>query len=124
VDAYFSAGPGGGLRSKREQLKRLRSVFAAHLGRPALDIDGVALQLTIDAHSAKTAAARATAYLRPVLKWASKRSLVKAAFDLEKPHADIDEEAIGQRVLTHDELRAVLPAPCGRTCQGRYKGAV
>jgi hypothetical protein len=52
IDAYFSTGPGGGLRSKQEQLKRLRSVFAAHLARPALDIDGVALQLAIDAHIA------------------------------------------------------------------------
>jgi hypothetical protein len=42
--------------------------------------------------------------------WAAKRALVKAAFDLEKPHADVEEETgVGQRVLTHDELRAVLP---------------
>ena len=120
IDAYFSTGPGAGLRSKREQLKRLRSVFAAYLGRPALNVDGVALQLTIDAHGAKTAAARAVAYLSPVLKWAAKRSLVKAAFDLEKPHADIDEGAIGQRVLTHNELRMVLPRlndPHGKCCK-------
>jgi hypothetical protein len=58
IEAYFSSGPGAGLRSRPEQLKRLRSVFTAHLGRPALDVDGVALQLTIDAHVAKTAAAR------------------------------------------------------------------
>ena len=120
IDAYFSTGPGAGLRSKREQLKRLRSVFAAHLGRPALDVDGVALQLTIDAHSATTAAARAAAYLGPVLKWAAKRSLIKVAIELEKPHAEIDGEAVGQRVLTHDELRAVLPClndPHGRCCK-------
>lgn len=123
IDAYFSAGPGAGLRSKQEQSKRLRSVFAAHLERPALDIDSVALQLTLDDHGAKTAAARAVAYLGPVLKWAAKRALVKAAFDLEKPHADVDEDEEsggGQRVLAHDELRAVLPHlsdPHGRCCK-------
>jgi integrase len=120
LDAYFSTGPGGGLRSKREQLKRISSVFVAHLGRPALDIDGVALQLTIDAHPAKTAAARGAAYLAPVLKWASKRALVKAAFDLEKPNADVEDEEGGQRVLTRDELRTVLPQltdPHGRCCK-------
>lgn len=122
IDAYFSTGPGGGLRSKQEQLKRMRSVFAAHLARPALDIDGVALQLTIDAHGARTAAARAVAYLKPVLTWAAKRALVKAAFDLEKPHAGIEEadSGVGQRVLKHDELLAVLPHlsdPHGRCCK-------
>jgi integrase len=121
IDSYFSTGPGMGLRSKREQLQRVRLVFAAHLARPALDVDGVALQLAIDAHIAKTAAARATAYLTPILKWAAKRGLVKAAFDLEKPHADTEEEdGVGQRVLTPDELRAVLPYlsdPHGRCCK-------
>ncbi len=122
IDAYFSTGPGAGLRSKREQLKRLRSVFAAHLARHAQDIDGVALQLTVDAHGAKTAAARAVAYLKPILKWAVKRALVKAAFDLEKPDAGIEDEesGVGQRVLAHDELHAVLPQlgdPHGRCCK-------
>jgi integrase len=118
IDAYFSTGPGAGLRSKQEQLKRLRSVFAAHLSRPALNVDGIALQLTVDAHGAKTAAARGVAYLKPVLKWAAKRALVSAAFDLEIPDAGTEEESgVGQRVLTRDELRYVLPqlgGPHGR----------
>jgi len=109
IDAYFSTGPGAGLRSRHEQLKRLRSVFASHKSRPATEVEGVALQLTVDAHTAKTAAARAVAYLSPVLKWASKRSLVKAAFDLEKPRADVNDAAIGQRFLAVEELHAILP---------------
>ena len=36
IDAYFSTGPGTGLRSKAEQLKRLRSVFDANLARPRI----------------------------------------------------------------------------------------
>jgi integrase len=121
IDGYFSNGPGAGLRTRQEQLKRLRSVFAAHLARPALEVDGIALQLAIDAHRAKTAAASATAYLKPILKWAAKRGLVNAAYDLEKPHADTEEEiGVGQRVLTHDELRAIIPHlndPHGRCCK-------
>jgi integrase len=127
IEAYFSSGPGAGLRSRPEQLKRLRSVFTAHLGRPALDVDGVALQLTIDAHVAKTAAARAVAYLGPILRWGAKRSLIKAAFELEKPDADTDEEAIGQRVLTPDELRSVMPHmndAHGRCCKFMLLSAV
>jgi hypothetical protein len=38
IDAYFANGPGATKRSKREQLKRLRSVFEAHLSRPATDL--------------------------------------------------------------------------------------
>jgi integrase len=127
IGAYFSSGPGAGLRSRSEQLKRLRSVFATHLGRPALDVDGVSLQLTIDAHGAKTAAARAVAYLGPILRWGAKRSLIKSAFDLEKPDAGIDEDAIGQRVLTPDELRSVMPHfndAHGRCCKFLLLSAV
>ena len=105
----------------------MRSVFAAHLGRPALDVDGVSLQLTTDAHGAKTAAARAVAYLGPVLKWGSKRSLFKAAFELEKPDADADEDTVGQRVLTPDELRSIMPHlndARGRCCRLMLLSAV
>jgi integrase len=127
IDAYFSTGPGAGLRSRQEQLKRLRSVFGAHLVAPALEVGGVALQLTVDAHGAKTAAARAVAYLGPILKCGAKRSLIKAAFELEKPDADIDEETIGQRVLTPDELRSVMPHlndSHGRCCKFMLLSAV
>ncbi len=121
IDAYFATGPGAALRSRREQLKRVRSVFAEHIGRASLDVDGVALQLTADAHGARTAAGRAVAYLGPVLKWAAKRGLVKAAFALEKPAvAGDDEVGAGQRVLTREELRAATPLwndAHGRCCR-------
>jgi integrase len=122
IEDYFAAGPGAGLRSKQEQLRRLRFVFADHLPRPAVELDGVALQFSVDAHPAKTAAGRAVAYLSPILKWAAKRKLVQAAFDLEKPHttAEDDEKEVGQRVLTPDELRQILPHltdPHGQCCR-------
>jgi integrase len=111
INDYYSTGPGAGLRSKQEQIQRLRFVLAEHLMRPAAELDGVALQLTIDAHPAKTAAGRAVAYLSPILKWAAKRKLAPAAFDLEKPHTnpEDDDEDVGQRFLTRDELEQVLP---------------
>jgi integrase len=59
--------------------------------------------------------------MRPAPAFGAKAG-VKAAFDLEKPHAGIEEaeSGVGQRVLTHDELRAVLPHlsdPRGRCCK-------
>jgi integrase len=122
IERYYGEGPGAGLRSKLEQVKRLRSVFAKQLHRPGLELDGVELQLTVDAHPSKTAAARAVAYLGPVLKWAARRSLVPAAFILEKPHAhdEDDDGGVGQRILSRDELRRLLPAlvgPYGLCCR-------
>lgn len=111
VDQYFTNGPGAGLRSKLDQLKRIKSVFAEHLGSSALTLKGTDLQLTVDSHPSKTSAARAVAYLAPLLKWAKRRSFVAEVFDLEKPHAHIagDEEEGGQRVLSREELMRLLP---------------
>lgn len=111
VEEYYASGPGAGLRSKPDQLKRIRSVFAPLLNIPALDSDGPALQRIIDAHQSKTSAARAVAYLMPALKWAKRRGMVTSVFDLEKPHAHVagDEEEGGQRVLSREELASVLP---------------
>lgn len=110
VDAYFSQGPGSSLKSKVEQVRRIRSVFDSELKRPALELNAVNLQLAIDAYSSKSAAARAAAYLSPVLKWAARRGLITDAFDLEKPHIDIDPDAgPGQGTLSEDELRKLLP---------------
>lgn len=110
IDAYFENGPGGGKRSKAEQIKRIKSVFASHLKKPGLELVTSKLQITADNHPAKTSAARAVAYLNPILKWAAKRDLTPHGIQLEKPHtitSENDEE--GQRHLTDDELKALLP---------------
>ena len=103
-------------------MRRIRSVFAKYLSQPALEIDGVALQLAADAHSSKTSAARAVAYLQPVIKWAAKRGLIKNVFDLEKPTVGDDEsDGLGQRVLSAKELLILLPhfygSSRGRCCE-------
>ena len=83
----------------------IRSVFAAHLDRPALDVSPSDLQRCVDAYPAPVSAARAVGYVRPVLRWAGKRELVQRGFhELEKPI-----EPRQQRVLSRDELKLILP---------------
>ena len=106
VEAYFTTGQGSGLSTKDDQLRRIRSVFAAHLSRTALEVKSSELQLSIDNHGAKVSAARAAGYLTPVLHWAKRRDLVIGDFNLEKPLQD----APRQKVLTEVELAALLPA--------------
>lgn len=110
VDAYFENGQGAGKRSKAEQIKRIKSVFGSHLKKPGLELVTSELQITADDHPAKTSAARAVAYLNPILKWAAKRDLTPHGIQLEKPHTLTSEnEEEGQRHLTDDELKALLP---------------
>jgi integrase len=116
VEEYFSAGNGAGLKTKAEQLRRIRSVFKTHLDRPGVDVLSSELQRAVDPYTAKVAAARAVAYVTPVLKWAVKRGLMKGVFDLEKPLQD----APRQRVMDEAELAAVWPTltdSYGRCCR-------
>ena len=116
VEEYFSAGNGAGLKTKAEQLRRIRSVFKAHLDRPGVDVLSSELQRAVDPHTAKVSAARAVAYVAPVLKWAVKRGLMKGVFDLEKPLQD----APRQKVMGEAELAAVWPTltdSYGRCCR-------
>ena len=116
VEEYFSAGNGAGLKTKAEQLRRIRSVFKAHLDRPGVDVLSSELQRAVDPYTAKVAAARAVAYVTPVLKWAVKRGLMKGVFDLEKPLQD----APRQKVMDEAELAAVWPTltdSYGRCCR-------
>lgn len=105
IDAYFAIGNGARLKTGDAQHKHLRSFFKSILGRPAIDIRSAELQLAIDAHPAKVTAARAVGYLNPVVRWASKRDLMRGPFALEKPITD----APRQRVLTEAELKKLLP---------------
>ena len=116
IDTYFESGPGEGLRTRKEQLQRVKSVFASVLSSPSTEVTSAALQLVIDNHKAKTSAARSAAYLTPVIKWAKKRGLMAGEFDLDMP---ITSAPI-QRVLTNDELRNLLPFfedEYGRCCR-------
>ena len=105
LDAYFTTGSGAGLATKDDQLRRIRSVFALHLNRTALDLKSSELQISLDNHGAKVSAARAAGYLTPILKWAQRRDLIVGDFTLEKPLQDKPK----QRFLTEAELVSVLP---------------
>ncbi len=110
VDAYFETGQGAGNRTKAEQRKRIKSVFASHLKKPGVDLIMSKLQITADNHPSKTSAARAVAYLNPILKWAAKRDLTPHGILLEKPHTTVSEDdEEGQRELTDEEVKALLP---------------
>ena len=116
IDAYFADGNGAGLKSKAEQTKRIKQVFAAHLKRPAMNVTSSDLQRAVDAYSAKVAAARAVGYVNPLVKWALKRSLMQGVFDIEKPMQNEPK----QTVLDEGQLSNLLPTftdPYGRCCR-------
>jgi integrase len=116
VDAYFTVGNGAGLKTRAEQSQRIKSVFRAHLDRPAMEVQSPELQCAVDAHPGKVAAARAVGYVSPVIKWAAKRGLMQSAFDLEKPLLDSPT----QTVLEYADLAKLWPTltdAYGRCCR-------
>jgi integrase len=112
IATYFEAGPGSLLHSRNEQQRRIRNVFARHLEEPAVEVSPAKLQITADGHPSTSAGAHAVAYVRPLAAWASKRELMGSGFSaLEKPtnRHDADSDGSGQRTLSVDELRKILP---------------
>jgi integrase len=113
ISSYFKIGPGKLLDTRKEQERRIRHVFAKHLKRPAVEISPAELQLTADQHPSVASAAHAVAYIRPLAAWASKRELMRKGFgELEKPTTDhrVEETGnVGQRVLSAEELKKILP---------------
>ncbi len=121
VDEYYATGPGAGLNSRREQLRRIRSVFTGCLNQPSLDLTPPILQTLADDHPSKSSAARAVAYISPILAWGYRRGRLGTKFELEKPHIEIDPDAgDGQTTLNDAELRTLLPYlkdPHGLCCK-------
>jgi integrase len=109
ITAYFDRGDGQSLRTKSEQIARIRHVFGKHLDRAATDITVQELQLAADAHPSASSASRAITYLKPMARWAAKRGLMQRGFsELEKP-AERDTQEGGQTVLDRQTLAKVLP---------------
>ena len=102
---YFERGPGETLKTKDDQRNGIRFVFSTQLKKPTVELRSAELQLSADIHKAKVSAARAVAYLNPILRWAKKRDLLVSDFDLEKPNHAPPK----QRVLDEIELAAILP---------------
>ena len=106
LDTYFVTGPGAPRRSAAKSKRLLLTVFARVLNTPVLDIDRTQLQLIADGWQSMATASLAVRLLRPCLKWAEKRGLVRpGVHQLEPP------SAVGtrDRTLSGDELRAVWP---------------
>jgi len=84
----------------------LETVFATVLNKPVLDVERVELQLIADAWRSAATASLAIRILRPCLKWAEKRGLVREGVaNLETPGRARKRE----RVVTANELKAIWP---------------
>jgi integrase len=106
VDAYGKA-IGASRRSWAAARRQISNVFGRKLTRPVAEITSAELQLVVDAHPSVTSAGAATRYLRPILRWAAKRGLIPAgiAAAIEQPEG---AQRVRQRVLSRDEVRAIL----------------
>src|SRR5215218_10067423 len=105
----YGRGPGAALKSWDDARRRIRTVFAPHLGRPLAALGAAELQTTADAYPARQSAAAAVRYIRPVLKWGASRGHLPggaAAASIEPP-ATVKRR---ERVLAREELEALLPA--------------
>jgi integrase len=110
VDTYFRAGPGVGQRRAEKTKQIIKTVFHKLLRLPSLDLDQVTLQLTADEWRSSKSAASAVRSLRPCLKWAEKRGLIRNdVSDLECP----GKPAKRSRFLAAKEITAIWPLLTG-----------
>ena len=106
VETYFTNGPGARQRRAAKSRQQLETVFAAVLNKPLLDIARAELQLIADGWRSAASASLAIRILRPCLKWAEKRGLVREGVaNLEQPGRAGKRE----RIVTTDELKALWP---------------
>lgn len=111
IAAYYEVGPGKDLRSGEAARAVIEVVFTDHLARPSLDVRPGQLQIAADGWRAKSTAARAVAFFRPLAAWGHKRELMAKGFDdLEMPALAQDGEEIGQHVLSRQEVGTLLRA--------------
>ena len=106
LDAYAVA-EGCDRKSWDASRGTLNNVFKGLLDAPALSLDESHFLIAIDSYPARGQAASASRYVRPVIKWASKRKLMQKGV-----HAEIETKQtnVRTRVLDDDELKRVLQA--------------
>ena len=106
IETYFTNGPGRHQRRAAKSRQQLETVFAAVLNKPSLDIARAELQLIADGWQSAASASLAIRILRPCLKWAEKRGLVREGVaGLEQP----GKAGKRERIVTTDELKALWP---------------
>jgi integrase len=108
VLALYGERKGGQLKSWPHSRLRIDRVFRALLDQPVAGMTIGNLQLTADRYRTPKSASFAIRALRPALKWAAepgRRYVAKELADLREP----TKLTRRKRVLSRDELRAVLP---------------
>jgi integrase len=110
LETYFTKGPGAQRRRARKHKRLVQTVFSKVLDWPMLDVSGPELQLIADGWRSPATASLAVRLIRPCLKWAERRGLVRTGIaNLEQPGTVHKRE----RVLSTDELKAIWPLLSG-----------
>ncbi len=108
IDAYGHAR-GEQLRSWPAAHALMRTVFGGLLDRPVAESTAAHFHLAADSRKSDYTAGTATRYLRPVLRWGAERGAVPDGLALAlRPRRGAVTRR--ERVLSRDELRAVLGA--------------
>jgi site-specific recombinase XerD len=90
--------------------QRIENVFRPHQARASAGITSAELQLTADEHASRASAGVAVRYLRPIARWAAKRGWMQSGISTALEQPDGANKSPRERVLTREELRAVLNA--------------
>jgi len=96
-------------RSWKEAQRAIRSVLALHMSKPLSDLTARDIQHTIDHWPSRSVAGSTVRFVRPILKWASKRHDLdrSVALELETPEGASKKR---DRELTDEEIKAVWNA--------------
>lgn len=106
LDAYAVA-EGCERKSWDNSRRTLNKVFKELLDQPALSLDESHFLIAVDNYPARAHAASASRYVRPVIKWASKRKLMQKGLHTE---IETTQTNVRTRVLNDEELKRVLKA--------------
>ena len=86
LTAYFENGPGSHQRRGQRSKQLVLTVFDKLLDKPALDLERPEIQRIADDWGSDSSSSLAVRILRPCLKWAIKRGLVKdGVADIDQP---------------------------------------
>ncbi len=107
VITLYGKSPAGENRSWTEMERSIRRTFANVLSERAGGLTGAQLQRVADAYPSRTSASCAVRYLRPALRWASRRDMVpRAVWSELEPPATVKKR---NRALSETELMRILP---------------
>lgn len=106
LEIFFTEGPGARQRRAAKAKRLLGTVFAKALDKPALDIRRPELQLIVDRWRSAATASLAVRLVRPCLKWAEKRELMRVGISALEQPAPVRKR---ERFLARDELAAIWP---------------